>query len=604
LLAMGYVQQRSRKKIAYVLTSPLSLRLIRGQLQHLEACGFDTEVICGDDIHFDAGMLGQVPINRIPLRREISPIADLVSLIRMIRILRHSRPDIVNVSTPKAAFLGSVASALTAIPGRVYVMRGLRFETAKGVKRFVLKATEKLTCSCVHRVICVSSSLLNKAIAENLVKPAQASVLASGSSNGVDASRFGRTDGSILRANQLRRQLQIPMRAPVLGFVGRFTRDKGIPELVEAFQCLRSEWPDLRLLMIGDFEVGDALSSDLRRVIESDSSIVRTGFVTDPISYYSLIDLLVLPTHREGFPNVCLEAQAAGLPVITTSATGAIDSVIHGKTGIIVPVGNASALQRAIEQLLGSREIRQKMGRDGQNWVSDNFKQESVWSALETEYRSLLESSPHKQTGWRRLVKVIGDRAIAAVGLVVFSPLLLAISIGIRLSLGTPVLFRQLRPGLHGRAFSLVKFRTMSNMTGSDGKLLGDEKRMTTLGRLLRSLSMDELPQLWNVLRGDLSLVGPRPLLMDYLDRYTSEQARRHDVLPGITGWAQVNGRNAITWEEKFSFDLWYVNNWSLQLDIKILLLTIWHVLRGKGTSQPGYATAQEFLGVKKENSA
>ena len=163
--------------------------------------------------------------------------------------------------------------------------------------------------------------------------------------------------------------------------------------------------------------------------------------------------------------------------------------------------------------------------------------------------------------------------------------------------MGPPVLFRQMRPGLHGRSFSLLKFRTMNDERDEKGELLPDEKRLTGLGRFLRSTSLDELPELFNVLKGEMSLVGPRPLLMQYLDRYTPEQARRHYVKPGITGWAQVNGRNAIAWEEKFKLDVWYVDNVSFWLDVKILAVTVWKILKREGIIQPGRATVEEFMG-------
>jgi sugar transferase EpsL len=189
------------------------------------------------------------------------------------------------------------------------------------------------------------------------------------------------------------------------------------------------------------------------------------------------------------------------------------------------------------------------------------------------------------------------DLLITIPGIILISPLLGLVALLVWLRFGPPVLFRQVRPGYHGEPFTIYKFRTMNNSFDKHGELLPDSERLTRLGRFLRSLSLDELPELINVLRGEMSLVGPRPLLMQYLDRYTQEQARRHDVLPGITGWAQVNGRNVLTWEDKFQFDVWYVDNWSFGLDIKILILTPWRVLQRKGISQPGHATAEEFMG-------
>ncbi len=197
----------------------------------------------------------------------------------------------------------------------------------------------------------------------------------------------------------------------------------------------------------------------------------------------------------------------------------------------------------------------------------------------------------------KRGIDVMG----AGLGLIVLSPFLLLIILAIRIKMGRPVLFRQMRPGLCGKPFYMYKFRTMTNEKNADGELLPDEMRLTKLGRFLRSTSLDELPELFNVLRGDMSLVGPRPLLMQYLDHYTPEQARRHEVKPGITGWAQVNGRNAISWEEKFALDVWYVDNWSLWLDIRIIAITIGKVFRREGISARGEATMPEFRGSYKQ---
>ncbi len=196
------------------------------------------------------------------------------------------------------------------------------------------------------------------------------------------------------------------------------------------------------------------------------------------------------------------------------------------------------------------------------------------------------------------LSKRLFDLILASLSLILLSPLLLLTALAVRLGLGKPVLFRQPRPGYKGRIFTLYKFRTMRDVLAPDGTPLPDERRLTALGRFLRATSLDELPELINVLRGEMSLVGPRPLLVKYLPLYTPEQMRRHDVLPGITGWAQINGRNTLTWQEKFRLDVWYVDHWSLWLDVKILFLTVWKVLRREGISQPGQATASEFDGT------
>ena len=208
--------------------------------------------------------------------------------------------------------------------------------------------------------------------------------------------------------------------------------------------------------------------------------------------------------------------------------------------------------------------------------------------------RSFLKSSGIGETCG---LKHIFDLAIAVPSVIILSPLLVLIGFMVRMRIGAPVLFRQVRPGKNGKPFTNYKFRTMTDELDGDGNLLPDGERLTRLGRFLRKTSMDELPELFNVLKEDMSIVGPRPLLMQYLDRYTPEQARRHEVKPGITGWAQVNGRNAITWEEKFKLDVWYVDHLSLWLDLKIIALTILNILKREGISQPGQPTMEEFLG-------
>lgn len=195
------------------------------------------------------------------------------------------------------------------------------------------------------------------------------------------------------------------------------------------------------------------------------------------------------------------------------------------------------------------------------------------------------------------MMKRLMDIAGALCGLLMLGPVILLLAVLVRVKLGSPVLFRQVRPGMDGRAFEMAKFRTMTDARDASGDLLPDADRLTGFGQFLRSSSLDELPELWNVLKGDMSLVGPRPLLMEYLPLYSPRQARRHEVRPGITGWAQINGRNALSWEEKFELDVWYVENRTLWLDIKILFLTVWKVVKRDDISQEGEVTMSKFTG-------
>lgn len=202
-----------------------------------------------------------------------------------------------------------------------------------------------------------------------------------------------------------------------------------------------------------------------------------------------------------------------------------------------------------------------------------------------------------RTTSFQYAIKQILDKIVAAIALLLLSPLCLVIAIWIYFSMGAPILFTQDRPGKHGKVFKFYKFRTMTSQTDSNGKLLPDEQRLTPVGQFLRKTSLDEFPQLINVLKGDMSFVGPRPLLVDYLALYSPEQARRHELMPGISGWVQVNGRNSLSWSEKFRLDVWYVDHWSLWLDFKILLMTVIKVVKREGISQEGHATMRNFEG-------
>ena len=198
---------------------------------------------------------------------------------------------------------------------------------------------------------------------------------------------------------------------------------------------------------------------------------------------------------------------------------------------------------------------------------------------------------------YRRIFKPVADWVLAAITLVILLPVMCTLAMAIRLRMGSPVVFRQIRIGLNDQPFGFLKFRTMTQQRDGEGRLLPDEQRLTAFGRLLRSSSLDEFPQLWNVLRGEMSLIGPRPLLPEYVPRYSPVQRRRHEVKPGITGWAQVKGRNSISWQQKFQLDVWYVDHCSLALDLSILLMTFAAVVARKGISRDGHATAPPFLG-------
>ncbi|HWY58759.1 MAG TPA: sugar transferase [Terriglobales bacterium] len=593
----------NHERLLIAVTSPLACSLYSGGLlTHLRSAGIEPVLLSSPGAYLtEVSAKEGVESIAVPMERQITPIQDLVSLWKLYWTIRRVRPTVTEVSTPKAGLLAGVAAWLARVPCRVYTLRGLRLETARGPKRAILLAAEWLACACSHRVVCVSPSLRERAINLNLVSPEKSTVLVKGS-RGVDTKRFSEANRNSPEIETLRGKLGIPPGAPVVGFVGRLVKDKGIRQLVEAFQQLRVTYPQLHLLLVGDFEPGDPVEPEVRRYIESETAIIRPGFVSDTAPYYPLMDVLALPTYREGFPGAPLEAQASSVPVVTTTATGAVDSIIDGVTGLIVPVGDATALAESVSKLLADPDLRRRMGKAGREHTERDFQPEVIWDALIHLYRGLIEeklgcpetASENKIPLSKRFLDVI----LGTGALLLLSPLLMVIAILIKLSLGSPVLFRQERAGFFGSRFECLKFRTMTNACDENGQLLPDADRLTRLGRLLRSASLDEVPELINVIRGEMSLVGPRPLLAKYLERYSPEQMRRHAVRPGITGWAQINGRNLLNWNERFEFDVWYVDHWSFWLDLSILTKTVWQVIRREGIAKPGHATMPEFRGL------
>jgi glycosyltransferase involved in cell wall biosynthesis len=381
-----------RPRVVHVVTSDRAVTLMRGQLQFLQQHGFDVTLICSPGEWLEAvGRTQNVGIIEVPIAREIAPLKDLLSLWRLWRIMRALRPAVTNVGTPKAGLLGGCAAWLTGVPCRFYTLRGLRFETLNGLRRKVLVFAERMACNFSHRVICVSQSLREKASALGLATPERTLVFGSGSSNGVDASRFAPTPERTTRAAELRCELGIPPHAPILGFVGRLTRDKGIPELVESFLKLSEQFPDLRLLLLGPSKEEDPIDGKTRRVLDTHPRIILAGETLDTAPFYALMDILVLPSHREGFPNVILEAYAAGKPVVAARATGTIDAVVDGETGLLFPIGDVAALVRCLQRLLGDKVAATKLASSGQELIKREFRQEMVWNALSEEYWRLLQ---------------------------------------------------------------------------------------------------------------------------------------------------------------------------------------------------------------------
>lgn len=572
------------KKLLYMTTVSISAdKLLHNQLRFFVERQYETFVATAFKSKSIAEKIERrenVKSYNIPLEREIKINKDIVALYQTWSLIRTLRPHITNVSTPKAGLIGGLAAKLSSVPVRIYTLRGLRLETVTGPKRYLLHYMEWLACACAHRVVCVSPSLRDRIVQLRLASSHKAVVLGFGSSNGLDGKRFLPSPELEQQAAELRVTLDLPPGTPTIGFVGRFVRDKGIHELVEAFGLLYAANPQLRLLLLGDYEEGDPVSEKVRQVINTHPGMITPGFVTDIAPYYLLMDMLAFPTYREGYPNAPLEAAAAGKPVVASDATGAIDAVEDGITGISVPVGDSKALAAALKRLLEDKKLAQELGKAGQERVLRDFQPHIIWQALNELYQELLTEAQGRQG---KQLKRLMDVVAAGTGLVILAAPMAMLALAVRVKLGTPILFQQQRPGLKGYPFTMYKFRTMTDRRDNAGQLLPDAQRLTPFGNWLRATSLDELPELANVLKGDMSLVGPRPLLIRYTPFFSAEERQRLDVRPGITGWAQVNGRNTVSWDERLALDVWYVQHMSSKLDLRVLWLTLIKVFKRSG---------------------
>ena len=381
-------------RLACLATDPLTTRvLMAGQLAFLRQQGFDVTLIAGPGTDLDqvASREG-VRVISVPMSREITPMQDWRSLRQLTAVLQDLQPDIVNAGTPKAGLLGMLAATWARVPVRIYTLRGLRMETATGAKRLLLTSTERVAARCAHKVVCVSPSLRDAFVQHRLGAGHKAVVLGGGSSNGVDADRFASTPTRYAEASHIRRLMDIPTEAQVLGFVGRLTKDKGMKELLAVFDTLSREMPDLHLLLVGGFEEGDPLSSRLRDEIWANPRVHITGFVHDTAAYYSAFDLLVFPSHREGLPNVPLEAAASGRPTAGFAATGTVDAVRNGETGTLVSVGDVKGLTDAVRRYLLDPLLLARHGMQAQLRVQTEFRREVIWQSLSDLYAGELKA--------------------------------------------------------------------------------------------------------------------------------------------------------------------------------------------------------------------
>src|SRR5690625_1555401 len=370
------------------VTADTSLILMRGLPEFLARNGWRVHVASGPGPNNEAAAQSTAfSTHVISMARNPHPVRDLASLISWIRLLRRVRPDVVHVGTPKAGLLGTLAAFITRVPHRVYILRGLRYETSRGVQRRILRAMERVTMKLAHRVVAVSPSLRALAIDDNLTRAQKITVLGAGSSNGVDLERFRRKDHNATK----RRNVRWPTRpdTPVFGFIGRLHEDKGLDLLYEAARSLHNQGVSFRLLIVGPLE-SDVNYPDLFH--QAGIPAEFTGNVSDPLPYLELMDVLCLPTKREGFPNVVLEAAACAIPTIATQATGVVDAIIHQQTGLLTANRDPQEFATLMRSLATNIELRSTLGDQAYERVHQSFGRELVWKENLAFFNHLLDS--------------------------------------------------------------------------------------------------------------------------------------------------------------------------------------------------------------------
>lgn len=379
-------------KLTHITTVPVSLMFLRGQIGYMQDRGFGVDAISSPGLELtEFGESEGIKVYAVEMPRSITPLHDLRAGYQLFRTFRHIKPTIAHAHTPKGGLLGMITGWLARTPVRIYHIRGLPYMSASGRRRTLLKATEQISCMLANRVFCVSHSIRNVAIADGICPPEKIVVFAGGSGNGVDANgqfsidRFTEQDVSNKRS-----ELGIQRDEVVIGFVGRIVRSKGIEELTQAWQRLRISHPKARLLLVGHIEPQDPVSEVAISLLQNDPRVTITGWIEDPGAFYPLFDVLVLPTYREGFPNVPLEAAAMGKPVVATQIPGCIDAVEDGVTGTLVPAQDPDSLGFAIQVYLDNPELRQKHGQAGWERVLRDFRQEVIWEEIYQEYCRLL----------------------------------------------------------------------------------------------------------------------------------------------------------------------------------------------------------------------
>lgn len=382
-------------KVLHAMTIAQSLQLVRGQLKTLETRGYEVKALTSEGSYAEIFEQEEgVRVLHVNMEREIALKKDLDSLFECIRVIRSEKPDIVNAGTPKAGLIVSLAAYFCRVPVRVYNVLGLRLETTGGIKRQILLMAEKIAAASSTHMLAVSPSLKRQIVELGIAPADKIKILGQGSVNGFDLQRFELDADMKRRVEEKRLAYGWTGEELVLGSMGRITKDKGIDETVRAFTELNERHPNLRLLIVGDYESADAVSEWTRNTITDHPDIVHEDYQLDPVPFYHLMDLFLFLTKREGFGNVSAEAALTGIPVIAADVTGARDTLVDGKTGYLADPDNHRDVMEKLEILIDDPALRKELGSAGQEWVRQNFSNEALWEEMDTYYRTcLLERS-------------------------------------------------------------------------------------------------------------------------------------------------------------------------------------------------------------------
>lgn len=568
-------------KIVVLSSLAYSLMNFRGALlTRMAANGHDIVAVAPDDDAEVRCWLADrgIGFETVPMDRTgTNPLSDLGTLRAIMALLRTERPDAVLAYTQKPIIYGGIACRLVDRHIRFHAMitgLGHVYSPGGGWKRSLLR----VPMSILYRLAIARARTIFTFNRDDGEALRRAHILTNGREvvqvpgSGIDTTHFA--------------QAAIPAGPPVFLLIARLMRDKGIGEYVEAARRLRREYPAARFQLLGPLDANPSgISAEEVDRWAASGDIEYLGETRDVRPFLADCHVFVLPSYyREGLPRTILEAMATGRPVITTDMPGCREPIEPGRNGFLVEPSNPESLADAMRRFLDDPDSVARMGREARAMAESRYDVDIV-NAILLGHMEAGAGQAH------RVRKAIGDRAwlerlLAGLAAAALLPLMLVVALAVLASIGGPIFFVQRRAGLNAVPFDLIKFRTMQDLCDPWGNLLPDERRLTWVGRLLRRTRLDELPELWNVLRGDMALVGPRPLLPETLDAMGEKGRVRGTVRPGLTGWSQINGNTLLSNDEKIALDLWYIENRCVTLDIKIALGTVLTVARGENVNK------------------